>query len=214
MHVCNSHLAGRGEFVNTADTSDRADVPDIPDIPRIPDMPDVPERPEAPANALPLCDDVAKKVDTMLAALCDVQAQCQALGMPSPGEWDAVQCDNAYRSGYHAFERGDYAQAIDYFAPLLCACPQHADYAMALALSAHRRGETKAALPLFMAAALMDDTAPGPMYRVGECLIELGHLDEAGRAMRETLQRCAGQPEYAAVMDAARRSMSLAGLPD
>ncbi|MFJ2992523.1 hypothetical protein [Pandoraea sp. NPDC087047] len=166
---------------------------------------------EIAAGTLPSTDAVAQKIEVTLAMLRDAETQRVAMGMPRPGEWDAMQCDSAYRSGYNAFERGDYAQAIDDFAPLLCACPHHPDYAMALALSAHRRGEAKAALSLFLAAALMDETAPGPMYRVGKCLIELGHFNEANQAMRETVQRCAGQPQYAAMMEAARRSMAMTG---
>lgn len=73
-----------------------------------------------------------------LAVVRDAQKQQAAMGMPSPGAWDAMQCDAAYRCGYGAYERGDYAQAIECFAPLLSACPLQADYAVALALSVQR----------------------------------------------------------------------------
>lgn len=151
---------------------------------------------------------VAITIDSALNLVRDAGKKSEALGLPQPGEWDATQCDTAYRRGYSAFERGDYAQAIECFAPLLSACPLEADYAVALALSVQRHGEPEVALPLFMAAALMDEEAPGPMYRVGECLIELQHFEAAYRAMKETLHRCAGQPKYVNVGNAARRMMA------
>ncbi|WP_150689428.1 hypothetical protein [Pandoraea communis] len=157
---------------------------------------------------MPSSQDIADEIDVALAAVRDAEKQREAMGMPRPGAWDAMQCDTAYRCGYGAFERGDYAQAIECFAPLLSACPLDADYAVALALSVQRHGEPRAALPLFMAAALMDEEAPGPMYRVGECLIELQHFEAAYRAMKETLHRCAGQPKYVNVGNAARRMMA------
>ncbi|MDM8355905.1 hypothetical protein [Pandoraea communis] len=161
--------------------------------------------PEISQAKMPSSQDIANEIDVALAAVRDAHKQREAMGMPRPGAWDATQCDAAYRCGYGAFERGDYAQAIECFAPLLSACPLEADYAVALALSVQRHGEPKAALPLFMAAALMDEEAPGPMYRVGECLIELQHFEAAHRAMKETLNRCAGQPKYANVGNAARK---------
>ncbi len=163
---------------------------------------------EIPQDKMPSSQDIANEIDMALAAVRDAEKQREAMGMPCPGAWDAVQCDAAYRCGYGAFERGDYAQAIECFAPLLSACPLEADYAVALALSVQRHGEPKVALPLFMAAALMDEESPGPMYRVGECLIELQHFEAAYRAMKETLHRCAGQPKYANVGNAARRMMA------
>ncbi|VVD63334.1 CesD/SycD/LcrH family type III secretion system chaperone [Pandoraea communis] len=163
---------------------------------------------EIPQSKMPSSQDIADEIDVALAAVRDAEKQREAMGMPRPGAWDAMQCDTAYRCGYGAFERGDYAQAIECFAPLLSACPLDADYAVALALSVQRHGEPRAALPLFMAAALMDEEAPGPMYRVGECLIELQHFEAAYRAMKETLHRCAGQPKYVNVGNAARRMMA------
>ncbi|VVE86146.1 hypothetical protein [Pandoraea bronchicola] len=163
---------------------------------------------DIPQGKMPSSQHIANEIDVALAAVRDADKQREAMGMPCPGEWDAMQCDAAYRCGFGAFERGDYAQAIECFAPLLSACPLEADYAVALALSVQRHGEPKAALPLFMAAALMDEAAPGPMYRVGECLIELQHFEAAYRAMKETLHRCAGQPKYANVGNAARRMMA------
>ncbi|EON14745.1 hypothetical protein [Pandoraea sp. SD6-2] len=163
---------------------------------------------EIPQGKMPSSQDIADEIDVALAAVRDAEKQREAMGMPRPGAWDAMQCDTAYRCGYGAFERGDYAQAIECFAPLLSACPLDADYAVALALSVQRHGEPRAALPLFMAAALMDEEAPGPMYRVGECLIELQHFEAAYRAMKETLHRCAGQPKYVNVGNAARRMMA------
>ncbi|VVE00459.1 CesD/SycD/LcrH family type III secretion system chaperone [Pandoraea horticolens] len=163
---------------------------------------------EIPQGKMPSSQDIANEIDVALAAVRDAEKQREAMGMPRPGAWDAMQCDTAYRCGYGAFERGDYAQAIECFAPLLSACPLEADYAVALALSVQRHGEPRAALPLFMAAALMDEEAPGPMYRVGECLIELQHFEAAHRAMKETLHRCAGQPKYVNVGNAARRMMA------
>ncbi|VVE65546.1 hypothetical protein PCA31118_02048 [Pandoraea captiosa] len=154
---------------------------------------------------------VAGEIKAALKLLDDAGKQREALGMPLPGAWDASQCDAVYRCGYGAFERGDFAQAIECFAPLLSACPLVADYAVALALSMQRHGAPKAALPLFMAAALMDEQAPGPMYRVGECLVELRQFDAAGRAMKETLHRCAAQPKYAIVRNAALRMMARVG---
>ncbi|VVD60234.1 CesD/SycD/LcrH family type III secretion system chaperone [Pandoraea communis] len=163
---------------------------------------------EIPQGKMPSSQDIANEIDVALSAVRDAEKQREAMGMPRPGAWDAMQCDTAYRCGYGAFERGDYAQAIECFAPLLSACPLDADYAVALALSVQRHGEPRAALPLFMAAALMDEEAPGPMYRVGECLIELRHFEAAYRAMKETLHRCAGQPKYVNVGNAARRMMA------
>lgn len=167
--------------------------------------------PEISQDKTPSSQDIANEIDVALAAVRDAHKQREAMGMPCPGAWDAMQCDAAYRCGYGAFERGDYAQAIECFAPLLSACPLEADYAVALALSVLRHGEPKAALPLFMAAALMDEEAPGPMYRVGECLIELQHFEAAHRAMKETLNRCAGQPKYADVGNAARKLLLKVG---
>ncbi len=163
---------------------------------------------EIPQGKRPSSQHIAKEIDVALAVVRDAQKQQAAMGMPSPGAWDATQCDAAYRCGYGAYERGDYAQAIECFAPLLSACPLQADYAVALALSVQRLGEPKAALSLFMAAALLDEASPGPMYRVGECLIELRQFDAAYRAMKETLHRCAGRPQYANVGNAARRMMA------
>ncbi|WP_157112223.1 hypothetical protein [Pandoraea faecigallinarum] len=162
-------------------------------------------------SAVPSSASVAKEIEVALGLLREAYAQREALGMPRPGAWDASQCDAAYRCGYGAFERGDFLHAIECFAPLLSACPLEADYAVALALSMQRHGEPKAALPLFMAAALMDEQAPGPMYRVGECLVELGQFDAACRAMKETLHRCDGAPGYAHVRDAALRTMARVG---
>ncbi|AJC21081.1 hypothetical protein [Pandoraea pulmonicola] len=160
----------------------------------------------------PTSQHIAGQIEAALALVRDGERQREAMGMPRPGEWDAGQCDTAYRCGYGAFERGDYVQAIECFAPLLSACPMHGDYAVALALALQRHGEPRAALPLFMAAALLDRDAPGPMYRVGECLLVLDHPEAAYRAMKETLHRCAGEPKYANVRNAARKMMARAAL--
>lgn len=165
---------------------------------------------EIPADTTPPSRHVASDIAAIRDAVRDAQARCAAMDLPSPGTWDAARCDAAYRRGYGAFERGDYAQAIECFAPLLSACPHQADYAVALALCAQRLGEPRAALPLFMAAALIDREAPGPMYRVGECLFELAYYAAAGSAMCETMRRCAGQPGFAAVRRAAQRVMAMA----
>ncbi|VVD60277.1 CesD/SycD/LcrH family type III secretion system chaperone [Pandoraea communis] len=162
---------------------------------------------EIPIGDNPSSKDIAITIDSALDLVRDTGKKYEALGLPQPGEWDATQCDTAYRRGYGAFERGDYAQAIECFAPLLSACPLEADYAVALALSVQRHGKPEVALSLFMAAALMDEEAPGPTYRIGECLIELQHFEAAYRAMKETLHRCAGQPKYADVGNAARKLM-------
>lgn len=167
---------------------------------------------EMPKDKMPSSQHIANEIDVALAMVRDADKQREAMDMPCPGSWDAMQCDAVYRCGYGAFERGDYVQAIECFAPLLSACPHEADYAVALALSVQRHGEPKAALPLFMAAALMDEEAPGPMYRVGECLIELQHFEAAYRAMKETLHRCAGQPKYTDVRNAARKLMAKVSL--
>ncbi|VVE28236.1 hypothetical protein [Pandoraea anhela] len=156
----------------------------------------------------PSSTSVANDIDAVLRVLSEAETRRDALGMPCPGAWDARQCDAVYRCGYGAFERGDFVHAIECFAPLLSACPLEADYAVALALSVQRHGKPKVALPLFMAAALMDVHAPGPMYRVGECLAELGQFDAARRAMNETLHRCDGQPKFAGVRSAALRTMA------
>ena len=154
---------------------------------------------------------MAGKIDAALAVVRNAEQQREAIDLPRPGAWDAAQCDAVYRCGYGAFERGDFVQAIECFAPLLSACPLDADYAVALALSMQRHGEPKAALPLFMAAALLDEEAPGPMYRVAECLIELRQFDGAYQAMRETMARCGGEPKYANVRNAALRLMAKLG---
>ncbi|WP_246179499.1 tetratricopeptide repeat protein [Pandoraea aquatica] len=154
---------------------------------------------------------VAGKIDEALAAVRDAEAQREAMDLPRPGEWDAAQCDAVYRCGYGAFERGDFVQAIECFAPLLSACPLEADYAVALALSMQRQGEPEAALPLFMAAALMDQDAPGPMYRVGECLIELRQFDAASQALKQTMARCGGEPRYANVRNVALKLIAKLG---
>lgn len=154
---------------------------------------------------------MAGKIDAALAVVRNAEQQREAIDLPRPGAWDAAQCDAAYRCGYGAFERGDFVQAIECFAPLLSACPLDADYAVALALSMQRHGEPKAALPLFMAAALLDEEAPGPMYRVAECLIELRQFDGAYQAVRETMGRCGGEPKYANVRNAALRLMAKLG---
>lgn len=154
---------------------------------------------------------MAGKIDAALAVVRNAEQQREAIDLPRPGAWDAAQCDAVYRCGYGAFERGDFVQAIECFAPLLSACPLDADYAVALALSMQRHGEPKAALPLFMAAALLDEEAPGPMYRVAECLIELRQFDGAYQAVRETMGRCGGEPKYANVRNAALKLMAKLG---
>lgn len=154
---------------------------------------------------------MAGKIDAALAMVRNAEQQREAIDLPRPGAWDAAQCDAVYRCGYGAFERGDFVQAIECFAPLLSACPLDADYAVALALSMQRHGEPKAALPLFMAAALLDEEAPGPMYRVAECLIELRQFDGAYQAVRETMGRCGGEPKYANVRNAALKLMAKLG---
>lgn len=163
-------------------------------------------------DGAPTSAHIAGEIEAALALVRDEVQQREAMGMPRPGEWDAAQCDAAYRCGYGAFERGDYVQAIECFAPLLSACPMHADYAVALALSLERHGEPKAALPLLMAAALLDQDAPGPMYRVGECLLALDYRDAACQAMKETLDRCGREPRYEKVRNAARSIMAQAAL--
>ncbi|ANJ87060.1 hypothetical protein [Pandoraea oxalativorans] len=163
------------------------------------------------AGRAPSSTSMAGKIEAALAAVRDAEAQREAMDLPRPGTWDTAQCDAVYRCGYGAFERGDFAHAIECFAPLLSACPLEADYAVALALSMQRQGEPEAALPLFMAAALLDQDAPGPMYRVGECLIELRQLDGACQAMRQTLMRCAGEPKYANVGNAALKLLATLG---
>ncbi|MCI3204246.1 hypothetical protein DBA20_04650 [Pandoraea capi] len=166
---------------------------------------------EIPPPEAPSSTSVAREIDVALGLLGDARSLHDAMDMPRPGAWDASQCDAAYRCGYGAFERGDFAHAIECFAPLLSACPLTADYAVALALSVQRYGEPKVALPLFMAAALMDEDAPGPMYRVGECLVELRQFDAARRAMKEALHRCDGQPKYVGVRNAALQMMARLG---
>ncbi|WP_353193469.1 hypothetical protein [Pandoraea pnomenusa] len=153
---------------------------------------------------------VGHDIGAVLEVIRSTAAQLEAMNLPPPGAWDAAQCDAAYRRGYDAFDRGDYLQAVECFAPLLSACPHVAGYAEALALCAQHLGELEAALPLFMAAALIDQTSPEPMYRVGRCLYSLASFDAACQAMHETVLRCGTQGKYADVKSAARHLMEKA----
>ncbi len=162
----------------------------------------------------PTSRSIASQIEIALETIREGDSSVSAvpeMALPQPGEWDAAQCDAVYRCGYGAFERGDFIHAIECFAPLLSACPLEPDYAVALGLALCRADEAEAALPLLIAAAMMDETAPGPMYRVGECLLRLHCWGPAVRALKETLLRCDGQPRHAPVASTAQKHLSALG---
>lgn len=159
----------------------------------------------------PTSNHIASQIEVALETIRDGEPSVASSELPRPGEWDAAQCDAVYRCGYGAFERGDFVHAIECFAPLLSACPLEPDYAVALGLALCRAGEAEVALPLFIAAAMMDETAPGPMYRVGECLLRLSCWQPAIHALKETLVRCDGQPQHARVASTARKHLTALG---
>ncbi|MGC7404223.1 hypothetical protein ACPWR0_21820 [Pandoraea pneumonica] len=161
----------------------------------------------------PTSRSLASQIDAALEAVREGEPQEVDADLPRPGEWDAAQCDAVYRCGYGAFERGDFLHAIECFAPLLSACPMAPDYAVALGLALCRAGEAEVALPIFIAAAMMDETAPGPMYRVGECLLRLSCWGPAIHALKETLVRCDDQPQHARVASTAQKHLTALGYP-
>lgn len=159
----------------------------------------------------PTSTSIASQIEIALETIRDGESPLADLPLPKPGEWDAAQCDAVYRSGYDAFERGDFAHAIECFAPLLASCPRDPDYAAALGQALCRVGKAEIALPLFIAAAIMDETAPGPMYHVGECLLRLSCWEPAIRALKETLVRCDGQPQHAQIANKTRKHLTTMG---
>ncbi|WP_199065419.1 BTAD domain-containing putative transcriptional regulator [Chitinimonas sp. BJB300] len=108
---------------------------------------------------------------------------------------DANALEAIYSRGYAAWEAGDIDAATADFGFLVLHQPLDRRFHYAFASALHRQGELMHALTIYGYAAAMQANEPGAIYRIAECLYELGEIEATRDALDAVIALCYGQPE-------------------
>jgi predicted Zn-dependent protease len=98
-------------------------------------------------------------------------------------EPDPRQLEAWFDAGQLALTEGRMDDALDAFCDLATAAPGQAPYQFGFALCLLHFGDIAAAGRHFSAAYALDPSDAAAAYRVGECLVALGHVEDAREAL-------------------------------
>ncbi len=93
----------------------------------------------------------------------------------------------------------DYSAALEPAWLLAYADPWNRDHALALALCLQHRGDWASACRFYGIALMLDATDAYCAFRIGECLGELGEVDDAMDAFRSAIELSWADPAFAEV---------------
>ncbi len=101
-----------------------------------------------------------------------------------------VMLESLYRKGYEAYQSRDYDTAFEVFAGALLMQPLERRFHVGLGSTLLQTGLCREALPFFLYASTLQSDDPGAVFRIGECLLGVGEVEEALEAFSLTLELC------------------------
>ncbi len=108
---------------------------------------------------------------------------------------DANALEAIYRRGYNSWQKGDIDSATSDFGFLVLNQPLDRRFHFAFASALHRQGEFANALTFYGYAVAIRANEPDAVYRIAECLYELGEIEAARDALDAVIALCYGQAE-------------------
>lgn len=103
---------------------------------------------------------------------------------------DPEQLEQLFVRGMHAYQDGQYHAALPDFATVALYRPLNPRHYMALASSLQQLTLYRDALTFYAYALMLRPDDPGPMFRMGECLLMLDDLNNARELLQGSLILC------------------------
>jgi len=116
------------------------------------------------------------------------------------------ECEALYTLGYGLYEKGRHADALKVLAYLVSLNHSEYRYLIALGATAQAMGKFEDALQQYMAATLLEPLEPLAALHSAQCLLELGHHEEALQSAELAIAICEqGEPgQHDRVLERAR----------
>jgi type III secretion system low calcium response chaperone LcrH/SycD len=106
----------------------------------------------------------------------------------------AEQQETLYGTAYGLYETGSYGQAADFFTHLLFHCPFETRFWKGLASCRQMEGSYEASLRAWAILCLLSPSDPFPHFHAAECLLSIGDVLEAEKALCSA-QKLPGAPQ-------------------
>jgi type III secretion system low calcium response chaperone LcrH/SycD len=99
--------------------------------------------------------------------------------LESSKRFSSADLETIYTLAYNLYSGGRYDEALRYFAFLTLYRPTDRKFLLGLAATQQAGRAYEAAIQTYAFITLLDPTDPGPTLRIGECLMQMGQLEEA-----------------------------------
>lgn len=96
---------------------------------------------------------------------------------------DNPDLEKIYAAAYGLYEAGDYSKAAGLFTHLIFQKNFEARYWKGLAAARQMEGDQKAALHAWAVLSILSPADPLPHFHAAECMISLGEVEEAVKAL-------------------------------
>jgi type III secretion system low calcium response chaperone LcrH/SycD len=145
-------------------------------------------------TGIPLLDSMPTADATRLLQWCGeiIEGQETLASLRGFGEDDL---NTIYKRAYEAWQAGEHEAAAMDFAYFAMHQPNDPRFMFALGYAMQHRGEFQEALNFYSRAVLMRKNDPGAIYRISQCLTELGDIDGARDALDFVIALCYGKNE-------------------
>lgn len=112
--------------------------------------------------------------------------------------------EGIYGHAYRMYNSGQYKEASTLFRLLVMLDPTEPKYMLGMGACQHMAKEYSGAITTYMMVGMIDPANPIPHYHASDCYAKLGVIAASIEELKQTIELCGDQPQYAMIKDRAQ----------